>query len=76
MRSVSVSGEVNHPDVFELRPDKLLIDPNFQGYKLSLESLPSYDVPLPSGEIRKLAVINRNYIILFVNRFGPCYGHG
>ena len=33
--------------VFELRPNKSLLDPSFEGYKLSLDSLPVYKHELP-----------------------------
>jgi hypothetical protein len=36
---------------FELKPDKLLLNPNFESYKLSLEPLPTYNQDLEKGEL-------------------------
>ena len=35
--------------LFDLRPDKSLLDPTFESYKLSLETLPIYQHELPVG---------------------------
>lgn len=39
--------------VAELRPNRSLLDPKFDGYKLSLEQLPVYEIRLDNGEKNK-----------------------
>jgi hypothetical protein len=33
----------------DLRPERDLLDPKFEGYKLNLDPLPNYKVLLPKG---------------------------
>jgi hypothetical protein len=43
--------EKDRATVFELKPERSLLDPNFHGYKLSLENLPIYTTSLKSGKL-------------------------
>jgi len=45
----------------DLRPDKALIDTEFSGYKLSLDSVPIYDKQLESGKSNLTLLIWLSY---------------
>lgn len=56
-------------DLIDLKPDHLLLDANFDGYKLSLESFPTFNVALPSP-VRVLQTSNSQFGLEHVKLFG------
>lgn len=55
--------------LFELRPQKDLLDPTFEGYKLSLDPLPVYKHDLPVG-IEHLRPNDQQFSFQHVKTFG------
>lgn len=57
------------PNIIELRPDYKLLNPNFDGYKLSLKSIPSTKKTL-STSIFRILLDPRRFSLLHVKLFG------
>lgn len=55
--------------LIELRPNRSLLNPNFEGYKLSLEKIPIYKHELESS-IEKILPNNEQYSLLHARLFG------
>ena len=54
----------------ELKPDRALLDPNFDGYKLSLESMPLYTATPPGLSIKGRMPAEDQYSFLHAKLFG------
>ncbi|XP_039275475.1 nudC domain-containing protein 1 [Nilaparvata lugens] len=52
----------------ELRPDKSLLNPNFNGYKLSLASIPSYNLAFEKG-VDQVSPSDDQYSFLYAKLF-------
>nr|CAG4638555.1 EOG090X08S2 [Cyclestheria hislopi] len=55
--------------LFELRPNKSLLDPNFESYKLSLDQLPTYQHELPVS-VEHLKPDNEQFSFQHAKNFG------
>jgi hypothetical protein len=62
---------------FELKPDKLLLNPNFESYKLSLEPLPTYNQDLEKGELDfRCPICTFDMLQIYALIFGACVPNG
>jgi len=52
----------------DLRPSRDLIDPNFGGYKLSLDALPVYSLKLNSGMSAAATCLNVTPVVHLLTR--------
>lgn len=57
------------PNILELRPDRKLLNPEFEGYKLSLEAIPTYQKEL-SCSVDSALPNNEQHSILHAKIFG------
>jgi len=55
---------------FHLTPDSLLLNPDFEGYKLSLDSLPSYETPLLSCPPLQVKLDASQYSVQHLKTYG------
>ena len=55
--------------MLDLRPDRSLLNPNFDGYKLSLDKVPSFSAALPS-KLRSRAASEDQFSFLHAKLFG------
>lgn len=49
MMATNMTQTQKSAGLVELKPNSTLLDPNFNGYKLSLEKLPTYELSVKTG---------------------------
>ena len=57
----------------ELKPDRALLDPNFDGYKLSLDAMPQYHASSPGLNVKARMPAEEQYSFLHAKLFGQSH---